>query len=248
VTSGTLDASPAIVLRRADYRASLVRSDYFVVRALGRFIEQALREHVRSGALVADVGCGEQPWRQLVEELGARYLGADLQQNAAGSVAFRCVADALPLGPGTVDVAVCTEVLEHVPDPGGVIGELMRILKPGGTAVVTTPFLYPLHEEPWDFQRLTRYQIERAARHAGFAVERLEVGGNEIEVLATMWDRLWSNALPAPRGAVRTGVLALLRASGNLAAVPLTAFLGGRLPKQAYLCNLAVLRAAGEAP
>jgi SAM-dependent methyltransferase len=243
-----LDGTSAIVLRRADYRASLVRSDYFVVRALGRFIEQALRAHVRAGALVADVGCGEQPWRPLVEALGARYLGADVQQNTAGSVAFRCVADALPLGPGTADVVMCTEVLEHVPDPEGALGELRRILKPGGLAVVTTPFLYPLHEEPWDFQRLTRYQIQRAARHAGFAVERLEVGGNEIEVLATLWDRLWSSVLPAPRSVAGTGALALLRASVNLVAAPLTALLGGRLPKQAYLCNLAVLRAGRGVP
>jgi SAM-dependent methyltransferase len=243
-----LDQSPTIVLRRADYRASLVRSDYFVVRALGRFIEQALRAHVSAGALVADVGCGEQPWRPLIEALGARYLGADVQQNTAGSVAFRCAADALPLAAGTADVALCTEVLEHVPDAGGALGELRRILKPGGLAVVTTPFLYPLHEEPWDFQRLTRYQIERAGQRAGFVVERLEVGGNEIEVLATLWDRLWSNLLPAPRGAARTGALALLRASVNLAAAPLTAFLGGRLPKQAYLCNLAVLRVAEGLP
>lgn len=245
MSGGALDGAPAVVLRRADYRASLVRSDYFVVRALGRFIEQALRAHVRAGALVADVGCGEQPWRPLVEALGARYLGADVQQNAAGSVALRCAADALPLGAGTADIALCTEVLEHVPNPGAALEELHRILKPGGLAVVTTPFLYPLHEEPWDFQRLTRYQVERPARCAGLTVERLEVGGNEVEVLATLWDRLWSNALPAPRGAVRTGALAVLRASANLAAAPLTALFGNRLPKQAYLCNLAVLRAAG---
>ena len=109
--------------------------------------------------------------------------------------------------------------------------------------MVTTPFLYPLHEEPWDFQRLTRYQLVRCARDAGLVTERLETGGNEIEVLATLWDRLWSSLLPAPRGAARNGLLALLRASANVAAAPLTLLLGGSLPRQSYLCNLALLRA-----
>ena len=73
--------------------------------------------------------------------------------------------------------------------------------------------------------------------------ERLETGGNEIEVLATRWDRLWSSLLPAPRGATRNGLLALLRASANVAAAPAGLLLGGSLPRQSYLCNLALLRA-----
>lgn len=226
-----------------DYRASLVRSDYFMVRALGRFIEAGLRAHVRAGQVVVDVGCGDQPWRDLVETLGAHYIGADVEQNTGGSVMIRCLADALPLAGGTVDVALCTEVLEHLPEPDRALAELRRVLRPGGLAVVTTPFLYPLHEEPWDFQRLTRYQLERSAREAGLVTERLETAGNEIEVIATLWDRLWSTLLPAPRGALRSSTLALLRASANLAAAPLTLLFGASLPGRSYLCNLALLRA-----
>lgn len=243
MTAAVRSAPRGVLRRRVEYRASLVRADYFMVGALARFIEGALRAHVRAGHLVADVGCGDQPWRPLVETLGARYLGADVQQNAGGSVIMRCLADALPLAAGTVDVALCTEVLEHLPEPGRALAELRRVLRPGGVAVITTPFLYPLHEEPWDFQRLTRYQLERWARDAGLVTERMETGGNEIEVLATLWDRLWSSLLPAPRGVARTGILALLRASANVAAAPLALLLGGSLPRQAYLCNLALLRA-----
>jgi SAM-dependent methyltransferase len=243
VTVAAGSAPRGVLRRRADYRPSLIRSDYFVVRALTRFIETALRAHVRAGHLVADVGCGGQPWRGLVESLGARYLGADVEQNTGGSVMLRCAADALSLADGVVDVALCTEVLEHVPEPARALSELRRVLRPGGVAVVTTPFLYPLHEEPWDFQRLTRYQLERCAREVGLVTERLEAGGNEIEVLATLWDRLWSTWLPAPRGALSTGVLVLLRASGNVAAAPLTLLLGASLPTRSYLCNLALFRA-----
>jgi SAM-dependent methyltransferase len=227
--------------RRSTYRPSLVRADYFVVRALGGFIERALCDHVRPGMLVVDVGCGEQPWRPLVETLGARYLGADVRQNAAGSVVFRCAADALPLRHRSVGLVLCTEVVEHVPDPTRALAELARVLRPEGLAVVTTPFLYPLHEEPWDFQRLTRYQLARTAAAAGFTVEHLSTAGNEIEVLATLWDRLWSNAIPP--GLARTGALALLRPPANFAAWLISGLAGRALPRRAYLSNLALLRA-----
>jgi SAM-dependent methyltransferase len=227
--------------RRGSYRPSLVRADYFVVRALSGFIERALRDHVRPGMVVVDVGCGEQPWRPLVETLGARYLGVDVHQNAAGSVAFRCPADALPLRDRSAGLVLCTEVVEHVPDPTRALAELARVLRPEGLAVVTTPFLYPLHEEPWDFQRFTRYQLARLAAAAGFTVEHLATAGNEIEVLATLWDRLWSDALRP--GLLRTGTLALLRPPANLVAAMLSALAGRALPRRAYLCNLALLRA-----
>ncbi|HET7039237.1 MAG TPA: class I SAM-dependent methyltransferase, partial [Gemmatimonadales bacterium] len=224
-------------------RPSLVRSDFFVARALEKFIGRALREHTHGGMLVADVGCGEQPWRALVEHLGARYVGTDVEQNAAGSVALRCAADRLPLRDASADLVLCTEVLEHVPDPGQALREVRRVLRPGGVAIVSTPFLYPLHEEPWDFQRLTRHQLERLVRQVGLAPVTLATAGNEVEVWATLWDRFWSDVLPPALGPIRTLMLATFRAGANLLAAALSALAGRRLARRAYLSNLAVLRA-----
>ncbi|MGD1914042.1 MAG: methyltransferase domain-containing protein [Rivularia sp. (in: cyanobacteria)] len=53
------------------------------------------------------------------------------------------------------DAAVCWSILEHVPDPQKAISELYRILKPGGKIWVQLPFLYPFHEEPKDYWRVT---------------------------------------------------------------------------------------------
>lgn len=229
--------------RRSTYRVSMLRSDYFVLRALSEFIASALTAKLYPGAFVVDVGCGEGPWRSLVRELGAHYLGLDIAQNSTGSVSALCTANALPLADHAVDVVLCTEVLEHVPDPHRAITELKRVLRTGGLAIVTTPFLYPLHEEPRDFQRLTTHQLRRLALCAGFVPDQIETRGNELEVLATNWDRLWSNALSDRLGIIRTLLLAVLRLSVNLLAATSSRLVGGSLPAKGYLSTVAVLRA-----
>lgn len=53
------------------------------------------------------------------------------------------------------DAVVCESILEHVPYPQKAISELHRVLKPGGEIWVQLPFLYPYHEAPKDYWRVT---------------------------------------------------------------------------------------------
>lgn len=71
------------------------------------------------------------------------------------------VADAtcLPFKDNSVDAVICESLLEHVPDPGRVVGEIKRVLKPGGFFYLTIPFLAPFHSSPHDYQRLSREGI-----------------------------------------------------------------------------------------
>lgn len=55
----------------------------------------------------------------------------------------------------TFDAAVCWSVLEHVPHPDRAVAELHRVLKPGGEIWVQLPFLFPYHESPRDYWRVT---------------------------------------------------------------------------------------------
>jgi len=64
-------------------------------------------------------------------------------------------AQQLPILDAAADLAVCTALLEHVPDPAAVVAEMRRTLRPGGLAFVETPFLQPYHEGPDDYQRYT---------------------------------------------------------------------------------------------
>jgi len=57
------------------------------------------------------------------------------------------------------DTIIATQVLEHLYHPHRAVKEMHRILKKGGTAIVSTVFIYPYHGEPYDYFRFTKYGL-----------------------------------------------------------------------------------------
>jgi SAM-dependent methyltransferase len=103
---------------------------------------------------VLDVGCGHMPYKNFLLASPSRvtnYIGLDL---AGGPYCNRpdltWDGNQLPLPDNAVNCALATEVLEHCPDPGNVLREMNRVLKPGGWVLITVPFLWPLHDVPYD--------------------------------------------------------------------------------------------------
>ena len=78
--------------------------------------------------------------------------------------------EALPFRSGAFDAVLCTEVLEHVPEPAEFLREVHRIIAPGGALLLTTPQTWGLHEEPYDFYRYTKYGLRYLFGKAGFEV------------------------------------------------------------------------------
>lgn len=70
----------------------------------------------------------------------------------------------LPFEDASHNFIVCTEVLEHCHAPERAIAEMHRVLKPGGTLLLTTRFVYPLHDVPHDYFRFTKYGLEHLFR------------------------------------------------------------------------------------
>ncbi len=84
----------------------------------------------------------------------------------------------LPFRDGTFDRLLSIVVLEHTPQPGKVIGEVNRVLKPGGSVHMVVPHMWEEHQKPFDFFRYTSSGIRYLMESAGLRVKRVEpVGG-----------------------------------------------------------------------
>jgi SAM-dependent methyltransferase len=146
----------------------------------------------------------------------------------------------------SVDVVLFTEVLEHLREGGGkVMPEIRRILKPDGVVILTTPFIYRLHEEPYDYGRFTTHYFTANASRWGFAVIDSRRSGNIVEVWATLWDDFWClerarTPFSLPRRIWNTG----MRVLGQGVASVMNAS-GLKLPAFYYLSTLCVLRKTG---
>jgi len=228
-------------VRRKTYQTDPFQNDYFIVNHVRRFLYRNLLEHVTKGILVADIGCGEQPLREEVESLGGTYIGIDITQNLQKTVQLIGKITNIPLVDRTFDVLFCTEVLEHVSDTYTAFQELARLVKPGGAIIITTPFAYPLHEEPYDFMRLTPYQISECAVRSGLEIKELNTSGNEVEVLATVWSNMWFRMAPSRNNFARKIWNRLMCISVNLLAMAGNSILKPILPKKYYLSVLCVL-------
>jgi len=107
------------------------------------------RDWLAAPVLLLDIA----PWRALASWLraqpGIRYLGVDLKP-VGEWVTITGDAVALPLADASCDLAICIHVLEHVDDDRAAIGELFRVLRPGGRAVVSVPLQFegPTREDP----------------------------------------------------------------------------------------------------
>lgn len=136
---------------------------------------------------VLDVGCADGKPRKLLSA-DASYIGLDYFSTAMGWYGTQPDvfgdAQALPIKNESVDHALLLDVLEHLPDPERCLGELHRVLKPGGTLTVQVPFMYPLHDQPLDFHRWTRHGLRRAAARSRFAITAEWASGHPLETAA----------------------------------------------------------------
>jgi SAM-dependent methyltransferase len=150
------------------------------------FVMRAAKE-VPAGARMADVGAGDAPFRELFAH--TQYATLDWGQSpheGARAVDIVASADAIPVRDGAFDAALLTQVLEHVPDPRAVLGELHRILAPGGRLYVTVPLVWELHELPHDYYRYTSAGLSELMESAGFDEVTVEARNDTFTTLAQL--------------------------------------------------------------
>jgi len=135
-----------------------------------------------------DIGAGQSPWRIFLDS-SVQYQGVDIRSaDQFGMSEQKDViyydGTILPFPDCTFDAAMCIEVLEHASNPRLLLSEAFRVVKPGGTFVLTVPWSARAHHIPWDFHRFTRYQLETMLCQAGFVGVEIRERGNDICAVA----------------------------------------------------------------
>ena len=137
---------------------------HLVRRVLRKAVAERL--HYTQGRLL-DLGCGERPYSDLFPHVEL-YVALDIAPY--GDVDVCANAEALPFRDGAFDTVLCTELLEHVPEPSRVLAEVSRVLQAGGHLLLTSPQTWGLHGEPYDYYRYTCYGLRYQAERSGLEV------------------------------------------------------------------------------
>lgn len=165
--------------------------------ALGTLRAEVLAQAWPTGRTVADLGCGTGFLATWLAGRGASVIAVDhsermltvAQKAKRARIEFRRgELDALPLADGEVDAAFSNLVWHHLPDHDAAAREMLRVLRPGGTAVVSD--LLP-HEAEWMRERmgdlrlgLKAEQVVGALARAGFGELRTETIADRYRVAA----------------------------------------------------------------
>jgi ubiquinone/menaquinone biosynthesis C-methylase UbiE len=172
------------------------------------WVREALA-NVPPGARLLDAGAGEGQYRPFCTHL--RYVSQDfaqyepegsaegLQVDGWSYMPLDIVSDitAIPEPDGSFDAVLCAEVLEHVPDPPAALRELTRLLRSGGTLILTAPFASATHFAPYHFSTgFSRYWYEHHLTRLGFTIDELSPNGDFFEYVA---QELWRVPLMTER-------------------------------------------------
>jgi len=171
---------------------SLRNPNWLILRHRRRIIEEGVKRLPTSGLTVLDVGGRLQPYRPLLGTRVKNYVAIDPQLTPLVNVA--AVAEALPFPDGQFDLVICTQVLEYLPEPARAVGEIRRVLRTGGSALISAPsvFVRDCDQEYWRFLREgLRYLLRDFA-----AVEVIPEGNSVAGLFRTLNVFLISFARP----------------------------------------------------
>lgn len=138
-----------------------------------------------NGSMI-DFGCGLKPYKDLFVNV-ENYIGVDIENEAHShekeSVDVYYDGKTIPFENEHFDSVFSSEVFEHVFNLEDILSEINRVLKKGGSALFTVPFVWDEHEIPYDFGRYTSFGIRHIIEKAGFEVLSIDKNGNSVAVI-----------------------------------------------------------------
>lgn len=149
---------------------------------LRRTLEGVFGKYVAGQVL--DVGAGLSPYSDLISNHASHVTIVDVEDRSGGVDLIADIQSMPEVDSASFDTVICTQVLEHVPQPSAAMAEISRVLIPGGHAVISVPHLSAIHEAPHDYFRYTSYALRRMAEDAGLQVVSISATGGLISFIA----------------------------------------------------------------
>lgn len=119
-----------------------------------------------------DVGCGSKPYQKLFSSV-THYDGLEIDTPAnrlSKRADYFYDGNTFPFEDEAYDGVICNQVLEHVFNPDQFLKEIRRVLKPNGNLLLTVPFVWDEHEQPWDYARYSSFGLKSLLEKNGFTI------------------------------------------------------------------------------
>jgi SAM-dependent methyltransferase len=179
-------------MRRTRRDPRLSQFDYLHLRCLLDDLAAAVRTVPGQVDDVLDVFCGTRPYDDLMPP-GSRVTGYDIDDRYGAADVVG--GDFLPFDDESFDLVTCIEGFHFVPDPRRGVAEISRVLRPGGTVIITVPLV-------WEYTRTT---LEH--RYTGPELEALFSGWEDVRVIenggyAVSWTTLTGRLLSFVESAI----------------------------------------------
>lgn len=155
---------------------SIAVPDYWWYQARSRLLEEALGSYVPAGGRVLDVGSADGPSAAWLRERAAATVALDVDPRGLAGDGVCGSGTAMPFADDSFDAVAAFDVVEHCEPESAALGEMRRVLRPGGVLVLSVP----AYQWAWTdhdvanghHRRYTRDRIVDAVTAAGFTVDR----------------------------------------------------------------------------
>lgn len=162
----------------------VIHPEYIIRRGLAKAVVQEAKDF---NGRILDFGCGSKPYQRAFVN-SSEYIGVDIENSGhdhlelSSKIDFFYDGSRLPFENAHFDNVVAFEVFEHVFSPEVILPEIRRVMRDGGRVLVTTPFVWPEHEEPYDYARYSTFGLKHLFEKHGFEVVKISKIGNSYEI------------------------------------------------------------------
>lgn len=219
---------------RPDFMGIFVNPYFFSRKMLYECIKKY--SHYMSGKCM-DFGCGTSPYKKLLPV--KEYVGVEIETDNKKPDIVYYDGYTLPFEDEKFDSIISSEVFEHVFNIEDIVLELNRVLKPEGIMLLTVPFAYPKHCEPYDYKRYTMEGLKDLLKNAGFEFMESETSSGYWECVAQFQNVYWSEVV-RPQTALGKSLKKIKMACNNFKGI----VMNFALPHsdKLYLDNVVVVR------